>query len=229
MKKIYLPSTGADDWRRLLADPGKHWETGFSAKALAHCWEHADKSPSGLPLEIANLLRTGDSEPALLLALPEHKVYLPGSELGASQNDIFALIRVGPRTIAATIEGKVEEPFGPQLGDWMVDASPGKRERLAYLCKVLGLEQRALPHDLHYQLLHRTASAVIEAERFKTDTAAMLVHSFSPTSRWFDAFAHFASLFGCKAEPGKLMAVRPNGLRPLHLGWARGDPQFLTV
>ena len=68
---------------------------------------------------------------------------------------------------------------------------------------------------------------MIEEELFKTDGAAMLVHSFSP--RWFDAFAHFASLFSFKAEPGKLMTVRPNALRPLYLGWACGDPQFLSV
>ena len=70
---------------------------------------------------------------------------------------------------------------------------------------------------------------MIEAERFKTDAAAMLVHSFSPTNRGFDAFAHFASLFGCEVEPGELIAVRPNALRPLYLGWARGDAQFLAV
>jgi hypothetical protein len=70
---------------------------------------------------------------------------------------------------------------------------------------------------------------VLEAERFKTDAAVMLVHSFSPTNRWFDAFAHFASLFGCKAEPGKLMTARSNALRPFYLGWACGDPQFLSV
>jgi hypothetical protein len=131
--------------------------------------------------------------------------------------------------VAATIEGKVDEPFGPQLGEWIIDASSGKAARLSLLCEVPGLEQRALPYDLQYQLLHRTASAVIEAERFKTNAAAMLVHSFLPTKGWFDAFAHFASLFGCKAEPGKLMTVRPNAPRPLYLGWAWGDPQFLSV
>ena len=225
MKRIYVPSTGPDNWRRLLADPSTQWETGFSAKALAYCWEAAE----GLPKEIADILRTEENEPELLLALPEHKVHLAGSALGASQNDLFALTRVGPRTIAVTIEGKVDEPFDELLSEWLAKASHRKHARLAYLCEVLGLEEHALPLDLYYQLLHRTASAVIEAERFKTDAAAMLVHSFSPTNRWFDAFAHFASLFGCKAEPDRLIAVRPNGLRPLYLGWARGDAQFLTV
>jgi hypothetical protein len=225
MKRIYVPSRGVDDWRRLLADPSTQWETGFSARAFAYCWEAAD----GLPKEIDDILRTDENEPQLLLALPEHKVHLAGSALGASQNDLFAIFRVGPRTIAATIEGKVDEPFDELLSEWLVKASHRKRTRLAYFCEVLGLEERALPLDIYCQLLHRTASAVIEAERFKTDAAAMLVHSFSPTNRWFEAFAHFASLFGCKAEPGKLIAVRPNVLRPLYLGWARGDAHFLTV
>jgi hypothetical protein len=74
----------------------------------------------------------------------------------------------------------VDEPFAQLLGDWLVNASPGKLTRLAFLCNVLGLEERTLPHDIYYQLLHRTASAVIEAKRFKTDLAVMLVHSFSP-------------------------------------------------
>jgi len=225
MTQIYLPSTGAADWRRLLADPIKQWETGYSAKSLASCWEAAE----GLPKEITDILRIDGCEPELLLALPEHKVQLPGAALGASQNDIFALMRIGSRTMAVTIEGKVDEPFAQLLGQWLVDASPGKLTRLAFLCDVLGLEERTLPHDIYYQLLHRTASAVIEAERFKTDAAVMLVHSFSPTQRWFDAFAHFASLFGGIAEPGKLMLVRPNADRPLYLGWACGDARFLTA
>jgi hypothetical protein len=225
MTNLYLPSTGAGDWRRLLADPIKHWETGYSAKTLANCWEAAD----GLPNEIADILRTDGYEPELLLALPEHKVQLPGAALGASQNDIFALMRIGPRTIAATIEGKVDEPFAQLISEWLVNASPGKLTRLSFLCNVLGLEERMLPNDIYYQLLHRTASAVIEAKRFKTDAAVMLVHSFSPTRRWFDAFAHFASLFGCTAEPGKLMLAGPNAERPLYLGWACGDVHFLTA
>src|ERR1035437_9140997 len=148
MKNIYLPSTGAADWRRLLGDPITQWETGYSAKALASCWEAA----KGLPKEIADILRTDGYEPELLLAVPEHKVQLPGASLGASQNDIFALIRIGPRTMAATVEGKVDEPFAQLLSEWLVDASPGKLTRLSFLCDVLGLEERTLPHDIYYQL-----------------------------------------------------------------------------
>lgn len=226
MKNIYVPSAGPDCWRKLLADPSSQWETGYSAKALAHCWE-AEGLTHGLPKEIADILTIGNDKPELLLGLPEHQVPLPGSSRAPSQSDLFALIRIGPRTLAATVEGKVDEPFGELLGDWLAKSSPGKRTKLAHICKILGLEERALPFDLRYQLLHRVASAVIEAERFKTDAAVMLVHSFSAANLWFDDFAKFAALFGCNAEPGKLIPVRPSALRPLYLGWVRGDAQYL--
>jgi hypothetical protein len=46
MTKIYLPSFGPTDWQRLLADPVKHWRVGYSAMALANCWEAAQGLPS---------------------------------------------------------------------------------------------------------------------------------------------------------------------------------------
>ncbi len=174
------------------------------------------------------MLRAPGNEPDLLLALPEHKVPLPGGSRGESQNDLFALVRVGEQTLAVTIEGKVDEPFGQLLGEWKANASPGKRQRLAFLCDRLGLPEEQLPPDLPYQLLHRTVSALIEADRFKTDAAAMIVHSFSPQRRWLDTFARFVSLFDCAAEPDKLVLVRPHATRPLYVGWACGDPQFLA-
>ena len=98
---------------------------------------------------------------------------------------------------------------------------------LAYLCQVLGFAQ-PLPPQLRYQLLHRTASAIIEAQRFKTDEAAMIIHSFSKTRVWFEDFAMFAGLFGLTATPDQLLKhTLPSG-RPLHLAWATGDAAFLT-
>jgi hypothetical protein len=212
MARIYLPSREPEDWRRLLGDPEKHWRIGYSARTLAHCWEHAGH----LPPEIETILNPL-GEPELLIAIPEHKVPLPGSKIGESQNDLFMLVRAGSKTVAVAIEGKVNEPFDQPLGKWLVNASPGKLQRLAYLCDLLGLNQ-PLPLDLHYQFLHRTASAVIEARRFKTDSAAMIVHSFSPERLWFDAFARFVALFGVEAQPDKLVAIRPDGTPPKYVG-----------
>jgi hypothetical protein len=43
------------------------------------------------------MLRVGGDEPDLLVAIPEHKVSLPGGTRGESQSDLFALVRVGER------------------------------------------------------------------------------------------------------------------------------------
>jgi hypothetical protein len=164
----------------------------------------------------------------LLLAIPEHKVPLRGASRGESQTDVFALARAGDRTFALAIEGKVSEPFGERLGDWLRNASAGKRQRLAFICELLGLSL-PLPDPTYYQLLHRTASAVIEARRFKTDAAAMIVHSFSEERIWFEAFKQFVSLFDVAAVANELIAVRSNATPLLYLGWACGDCSFLNT
>jgi hypothetical protein len=220
MSKIYVPSLGPQSWQALLADPEKHWKTRFSARTMAHCWEAAD----GLPPEIAALF--GD-DAELLIAIPEHKVSLRDSGR-KSQTDVFALVKSKNQTIAVAVEGKVDESFGPTIKDWYMDPSPGKQQRLAFLCKLLGLPFPP-PDDVHYQLFHRTASAVLEAERFKADAAAMIVHSFSPENNWFGAYRAFLGLFDLEARPGQLVSkTLPSG-PALHFGWAKGDPRFLSA
>lgn len=214
---VYIPSKGPGDWQRLLAEPDKQWQPGFSAQAVAQSWEAAN----GVPPEI-NLLFGGNLE--LLLAIPEHQVHLRGGRR-PSQCDVFALLRQGKHTIAMAVEGKVDEPFGPRLVEWLADASDGKRERLEQIRYSLQLADE-IPGGLHYQLFHRTAAAVIEAKRFKTDIAAMVVQSFSPTAKWFEAFAEFASYLGVELKPGQLGTIQlENGLH-LKIGWATGDQAF---
>ena len=217
MGRVVVPSNGPEDWKRFLADPEKQWKRGYSAMAAALSWEAAD----GLPPEIDRQLG-GSVE--LLLALPEHKVALPGGGR-ASQCDIFALARAKDATLAIAVEAKVNEPFGPTLGDWMEGASKGKHERMEFICALLGLDAPP-PADLRYQLFHRTAAAVVEAQQFKTDRAAMIVQSFSQEHRWFDDFAAFTALFGIEALRGSpLEYILPSGL-PLTLGWASGSAAF---
>lgn len=225
VSKIYVPSTGPEAWKQFLAEPEKQWKTGYSARTLAHAWEAAQ----GLPEEVLNLFSShpefGAVEAELLLAIPEHKVPLPGGST-ESQNDVFALVRIGERTLSVAVEGKVDEPFGPVVGEWFSNASDGKRERMTFLCETLGLAE-PVPGNIYYQLLHRTASAVIEAQRFKTDVAVMVVHSFSTDRKWFDVFAEFVKLYGLTVKVGELVEAQiPSGI-PLFLGWACGDPRFL--
>jgi len=214
---ILIPSDGPDDWRRLLADPVTQWRRGYSAMAAALSWEAA----KGVPPEIEALF---PDRPELLLAIPEHQVALPGGGR-PSQCDVFALIRIQNETCALAVEAKVNEPFGPTLAEWQNTPSPGKTLRLGSICQILGINDPA--PDLRYQLFHRTAAAVIEAKRFKTDRAAMIVQSFSQDHRWHDDFAGFAAQFGLNIPPGVSATITlPCGLS-LSLGWATGGAEFL--
>ena len=218
MAKIFTPTTGVEDWRRLLADPDKQWRRGYSAFAAASAWEEAQ----GLPREVASILGE-DAE--LLLAIPEHKVPLPGGQR-ESQCDVFALVRFGEETAAVSVEAKVNEPFGPTVGDWLRDASSGKLERLTAICDLLGLGYPP-PATLRYQLFHRTAAAIIEAHRFNTTSAAMIVHSFSQEHRWLGDFADFCAVLGLEVARGQPSVTKlPDG-RDLILGWATGDKRHI--
>jgi hypothetical protein len=76
--RVYIPTTSAEDWKQLLADPEKHWRDGFSAHALATCWQAAQ----GFPVEVERLFK-GTPIDALqnihpLLGFPEYRVQVPG-------------------------------------------------------------------------------------------------------------------------------------------------------
>ncbi|WP_420830252.1 DUF6946 family protein [Rhizobium giardinii] len=96
------------------------------------------------------------------------------------------------------------------------------------MCDVLGLAETR-PAHIRYQLLHRTASAVIKAKRFKTDEAAMIVHSFSATRMWFDDFTAFTRLFDQDIAPDRGVRLSLNSGVRLRLGWATGDAAFLET
>ncbi len=224
MEKFFVPSIGPDSWRALLADPVKHWAKGYSARTLAYCWEEA----GGFPPEVSHVL---DQNPALtglqpLLVFPEWRVSLPGGGK-PSQNDIWVLARCAEGDLVSiAVEGKVNESFGQTLEQWLAGASTGRKKRLSFLCSTLGLSG-SLPSTIRYQLLHRSASAVIEARRFGATYAVMIVHSFSPADAWFEDFRAFLGLFRLRGPVNELVSVPgANGIQ-LHFGWVRGNPRFL--
>jgi hypothetical protein len=47
------------------------------------------------------------------------------------------------------VEGKVSEPFGGTLAEWMEKETPGKRTRLEFLMKKLGLPEN-IPSSIRY-------------------------------------------------------------------------------
>lgn len=225
MLRILLFTTGPHDWQALLADPAKHWRTGYSARTLAHCWEAAD----GFPQEVAKAL-SHTTEPLLaglapLLAVPEFKVPLPGG-VRASQNDLFVLARSLSGPVSIMVEGKVSESFGPTLDEWQQDMSPGKRKRLNFLVQSLGLSE--VPGGgIRYQLLHRAASALITGEQYRAVAAVLLVHSFSDELVGWADYVAFADLFGVTAIHGCVQRLTDNSTIPLFGAWVVGDCTFL--
>jgi len=107
---------------------------------------------------------------------------LPGGSR-ASQNDVWVLGESSAGLISIAVEGKVSEPFGPTVGEWFKNKTTGKEKRLQFLCNELGFDFSP-PPKVRYQLLHRTVSAILEAKRFRTNEAVMVVHTFSTTDEW---------------------------------------------
>jgi hypothetical protein len=226
VNKIFIPARKPEDWKSLLAEPDKQWKTGYSAKALAYCWQGANDFPQCVRRVFKKSGIALFQNMELLLALPEYQVLLPGGAR-PSQNDIFVLARGNNQLVSIMVEGKVSEPFGDTIAEWRKDNSEGKEVRLKFLLEELGLEENEQIGAIRYQLLHRTVSAIIEAKRFKAENALMLVHSFSRSNEWFDDYRRFLALFGIAGEPDSLaFAKNINGI-DLYFGWVRGDERYL--
>ena len=144
---------------------------------------------------------------------------LPGGR-SASQNDIFVLARGDNELISITVEGKKSEPFDKTVAEWKSEYGKGKDIRLGFLCSELQLEPEQLDH-IRYQLLHRTASAVIEAKKLNAHNALMLVHSFSPTNEWFDDYCSFLELFGVQGEIDSIVFAKSIDGIDLFFAWVQ--------
>ena len=225
MPKILAFTSGPQDWQALLADPVKHWKTGYSARTLAHCWEASDDFPSEVAEPFARC-----NEPLLksitpVLAVPEFKVPLPGG-VRASQNDIFVLARASSGPVSIMVEGKVNESFGPTLEEWRNEASQGKEERLSFLLRTLGLAT-APSGSVRYQLFHRAASAILTGEQYRAVASVLLIHSFSQEHTGWSDYQAFTRLFGIEAEIGCVQRLGTNSSVPLFGVWVVGNPLFL--
>jgi hypothetical protein len=235
---IFPHHPSPEDWQALLADPDKHWRRGFSARTLAHGWLAA----SGFPPEVASIFAAC---PDPLLAglrpvegTPEFQVALPGSRV-ASQNDIYVRARTVVGEIAIMVEGKVEEPFDETLTEWQssirFDAQgvtrSGKPKRLQYLQQLLGRPD-GFDGATRYQLLHRAASALIQARAEASVAAILLVHSFSkqsPQAGWSDYRRFLRQLGMPDPQPGQLQRAATLTAVPLFAAWVPGNPRFLST
>ena len=73
---------------------------------------------------------------------------------------------------------------------------------------------------IRYQLLHRTASAILEARRFGAPHAVMIVQAFRPGSESLADYEAFGRHLGVGLSTGTLTPVPRHTDPVLFLGWA---------
>lgn len=228
MERLFVPSWGPTDWRRLLADPRVQWRPGKSALESAVLWESARREADGLPASVRALLASHDltAGAELVIGLPELQVDLRGGG-HASQTDLWALLSAPTGLISAAFEAKSGEKLGGTVEEWLQDASAksGKPERLKDIGERLGFGDEDVG-GLRYQLLHRSASATKLAKRFRAEAAVLVVHSFgdkSDNDSW-EAFREFGSFMRAPVVHGRLVPSGRNCEVPLLLGWLSDTP-----
>lgn len=222
MRKFYLPAEKPEDWIHFLAEKEKHWKPGFSAFEIANRWQLAQDFPD----EVRKVFRKSGigifQNIEILFAFPEHQVALPPTAGHPSQNDIFILAKGNNQLVSIAVEAKVSEDFDLPIREWRKQSeSKGKKERIEYLREKLGIGDMDIDH-IRYQLIHRTASAIIEAERFNAPNAVMMVHSFSQSYEHFDDYSFFVELFGAKAGKDNIVSAGNIKGIELFIAWIRG-------
>ena len=95
---------------------------------------------------------------------------------------------------------------------------------------LLQLDVNKIDH-IRYQLLHRTASAVIEAKKFNAENALMLIHAFKKTEENYDQsfrdYGHFLELFSAEGKPDSIVPGKKIDGINLYFGWIRGERRYL--
>lgn len=220
IRRLHVPLLKPEDVIPHLAKSG-HWKSGHSAQELAIAWSQSSTDfPPAVRAVLSMVPEYSDAE--LVDGFFEREIEL-GSPGRNSQADILVLAGLRQEIGIIAVEGKVNETFREFVKDW--NTTPGKQVRLERLTQTLGLETADVG-GIRYQLLHRTASAIYEAKRYRCRHAMMLVHSFSPTHRWFEDFAKFSSLMNQPVSaPGSVSIAKTCEGISLRLAWVADSPR----
>lgn len=215
ISRLHVPMVRPEDVIPHLGKP-THYRPGRSAYCLANSWMTQNDLP-----ELVRL--TLDTAPALASATLIEGFFERECSLGDggrhSQTDLLALLSVGGSLVVMSVEGKVDEPFGELVGDELRKPTPLKKARIERLSDFFELSP-AIAETLRYQLIHRTAAAIYEAQRFHARTAVMMVHSFDSGDAGADDYRRFAEALDLpRAEPTFTVGPKLIGGIELYLGW----------
>lgn len=218
LPRLHVPLLRPEDAIPHLGSP-THWQPGRSAKSLADLWFAANALPPSIKAALKPDLCF--REATLLDAFLERPVDL-GDGQRPSQTDLMAIVRLNGGLGIIAIEAKVDETFGPTVDEWLSDPKgdrPTRLARLTRLCGLLGLDPGQVG-SIRYQLIHRTASALIEAQRYCARDAVMIVQSFCPKRSWFDDYRAFVEAMGLgQATDGTITTAKPCDGIDLRLAW----------
>lgn len=219
IRRLHVPLLKPEDVIPHLAK-SDHWKSGHSAQELAIAWfESRNDFPPAVRAVLSSVPEYSDAE--LVDGFFEREIEL-GSPGRNSQADILVLAGLGQEIAVIAVEGKVNETFREFVKNW--NNTSGKQVRLERLAQTLGLDIADVG-GIRYQLLHRTASAIYEAKRYRCRHAMMLVHSFSPTHSWFEDFAAFSSLMNQPVSvPGAVSIAKMCEGISLRLAWVADSP-----
>ncbi|MFN3314315.1 MAG: DUF6946 family protein [Hyphomonas sp.] len=208
----------------LLRDPELHWKQGRSAYEAAHSWVPAGLyANGGWPPKVSAAI-SGAPEwrsAKIVTGFFEHATALDTMS-APSNTDVLLVCNLGENLGVAAIEAKAGETFGERVQDWKT--SDGKARRYQWACDLFGVDA-ADCEALRWQLFHRTAAAVLEAERFCARHAVMIVHDFSGASASLNDFEAFADRLGASGNPldGISDPIWVRGIS-LRLSWVRDSP-----
>jgi hypothetical protein len=197
-----------------------HWAEGYSAYELSYRWIEA----GAIPVSVDSVLSQSPDLRGIRLINGFFEFQVGLNTRGhASQTDLMAFVDTENGAALLAVEGKVKEGFGLSVGTW--NKTLGKDDRIWSLCDLLGLFYDDLAYlNVKYQLVHRTASAVLEAQRRGIHRAVMLVHSFDPSNSHFRDFHCFSDLFGSAVkEPDQISEFKTVGGVELSFAWV-ADP-----
>ena len=203
----------------LLRDPEKHWKKGRSAYEVAHSWISNNAVPPAVAALVAKAPEWADVQ--IISGFFEHSTALD-TMAAPSCTDMLAVCRLRDSLGVLAVEGKAGEPFGELVSVW--NTTPGRSARLDWACALFGVD-REQAATLRWQLFHRTACAVKEAQRFCAPSAIMVVHDFGLEASGKDDFAAFAQAIGAE-EAGVDAISKPVTVEgvALRLAWVRDNP-----
>ena len=227
MSRFQMPIEKPEEIIRRLGKQEKHWKVGYSAYELSNSW----MSAGGIPVSVKSVLAKAPEwgNAAFLDGIFERETETPGSGR-PSQTDLLAILGLADGNAILGVEGKVNEPFGPLVGEWFADGSnANKSARLSGLCATLGVKPDTVL-DLRYQLFHRSCAAIYEAKRFRYNRAMMLVHSFAPATNdkkpaGFEDFSAFANALDMPVIlPGNVSSMKFCDGIEFRLAWVSDTP-----